>query len=107
MSNVPTSLNVPKNPAERRAWICYQLRLRGSSLRRIASDLGVSQQAASHALLSPSSHIEKAIAEAIGLTPETLFPERFDAAGNRLSRVREQQRTTRRRAGNVQSGEAA
>jgi len=88
-------------------WVVGQLRLRGTSLRRLAGEAGVSQQAMSHALTAPSSYLEAVIAEALGLTPRQLFPERFDDAGNRLHWTREPQRTTRRRAGNVQSGEAA
>lgn len=107
MSIVPTSVNVPKNPTERRVWVVIQLRLRGTSLRRLAAQTGVSQQAMSHALTGSSSHLEVVIAEALGLTPQQLFPERFTEDGIRLHWTREQQRTTRRRAGNVQSEEAA
>lgn len=102
-----TTLDIPKNPAERRAWICFQLRLRGTSLRAIARRLGVSQQAVSNALMTPSSHIEPAIAEAIGLTAQQLFPERFDDAGNRLPRTRPQHRITRPSGRNVEQEQAA
>jgi len=84
MSNVPTSMNIPKDPAERRVWIVGQLRLRGTSLRRLAAITGVSQQAMSHALTGSSSHLEVVIADALGLTPQQLFPERFTADGGRL-----------------------
>lgn len=107
MSNVPTSYQVPKNPAERRVWIWVQLRLRGASLRRLAAEHGVSQQAMSHALIAPSSHLEVVIAAALGLTPQQLFPERFDDRGNRLGWTRTQQRTTRAVARNVEEERAA
>lgn len=88
-------------------WIVGQLRLRGTSLRRLADQTGVSQQAMSHALTGSSSHLEPVIAQALGLTPQQLFPERFTAEGVRLHWTREPQRTTRRRPGNVEQESAA
>lgn len=88
-------------------WILGELRLRGTSLRRLAAEHGVSQQAMSHALIASSSHLEAVIAEAIGLTAQQLFPERFDEQGNRLSWTREQQRITRQFGRNVEEGRAA
>ena len=107
MSIAPTSNLIPKNPAERRGWIVWQLRLKGTSLRRLAAEHGVSQQAMSHALTASSSHLETVIAEALGLRPEQLFPERFDDRGNRLTWTRDQQRSTRRMVRNVEEEQAA
>lgn len=107
MSIAPSTLDVPRNPAERRAWVCYQLRLRGDSLSAIARRIGVSHQAVSNAMMTPSKDIEQAIAEAIGLTPEQLFPEWFDAAGKRLVRTRPTQRSTRPDGRNDQQEQAA
>lgn len=101
MSSAIATLTVPKNTAERRIWICAQLRLRGNSLRRLAREQGVSHQAMSAALMAPNSHLEPVIAAALGLTPTQLFPERFDRLGNRLCGTRLPQRSTRPRAGNV------
>jgi lambda repressor-like predicted transcriptional regulator len=105
MSTEPAILDIPKNPAVRRAWVCYQLRLRGTSLRRIAQQHNVSPQAVSAALMTPSSHIEQAIAAALDLTPEQLFPERFDAVGHRLTHTRLPNRSTAAPGCNVQSGQ--
>jgi len=107
MTNDLTTVNIPKNPAERRVWICGQLRLKGKSLRRLAAQNGVSQQAMSAALLNSSSHLEPVIAAAIGLTAKQLFPERFGADGNRLSHTREPQRSTAPKGRNVKEGRAA
>lgn len=107
MSIVLTTLNIPKNPAERRAWVCFQLRLRGKSLSKIARAEGVSQQAVSNALMTPSSRLEQAIAEALELTAQDLFPERFDPMGFRLSHTRPVQRTTRPASRNVEEEKAA
>lgn len=99
-------MNIPKNPVERRAWVIYQLRCRGSSLSQIARQEGVSQQAVSNALMTPSYRLEIAIANAIGVTVEALFPERYDGA-YRLPYTRPDQRSTAAPRGNVQEGEAA
>jgi len=102
-----STVNVPKSPAERRAWIVYQLRIRGASLRRLAAQVGVSPQAMSNALMLPSSHLEPVIAEALGLTVQQLFPERFDALGTRVCWTRDQQRSTHHAYRNVEQERAA
>lgn len=106
MSIVHTTLDIPKNPAERRGWVIWQLRLQGSSLSKIARAEGVSQQAVSNALIAPSSHLETAIAKALNLTPEQLFPERFNGV-HRLSHTRQVQRNARASKHNVEDAEAA
>lgn len=107
MSNAPATLNIPKEPARRRVWVKGELELRGLSLRKLAVREGVSHQAMSSALVTPSSHLQAVIAEALGLTVHQLFPEWYDASGARLGRTRSPQRITGRRASNVESGEAA
>ena len=47
------------------------------------------------------------IAEALDLTVQQLFPERFAVTGERIHHTRQQHRSTRRAAANVQNGEAA
>jgi Predicted transcriptional regulator len=101
MSRAIAILDVPINAAERRVWICAQLRMRGNSLRHLAREEGVSHQAMSAALVAPNAHLEPVIAKALGLTPRQLFPERFDHAGNRVCQTRAPQRSTRPSAGNV------
>lgn len=107
MSITSSTVDIPKEPAIRRAWVVYQLRIRGLSFGSLARDSGVSRQAISNALLMPSSHLEEIIAEAIGLTAQELFPERFDATGRRLHRTRSPERNTRANPDNVKTGEAA
>lgn len=94
-SHEQTTSDIPKNPAVRRVWVCGQLRLRGTSLRALALKEGVTPQAMSAALAAPNKHLEPVIAGALGLTPERLFPERFDAVGNRVVQTRLPQRSTR------------
>lgn len=95
MSNAIATSDVPKNPAVRRVWICGQLRLRGTSLRALAQNEGVTHQAMSATLVAPNVHLEPVISGALGFTPDQLFPERFDSRGNRVVRTCNRQRTTR------------
>ncbi|WP_162917003.1 helix-turn-helix domain-containing protein [Dongia deserti] len=97
-----TTYDVPKDAAKRRHWVIYQLRVRGTNLRRFAFQIGVSQQAVSAALFSPSSYIETALAKELGLKPQQLFPERFDSAGRRLHATRSPQRSRAPLGRNVQ-----
>ncbi len=56
-----------------------ELRIRGTSLAQISRDLGVTDSALS--LIGKGFHrsrrIEKALADAVGSTPEALFPDRY------------------------------
>lgn len=56
-----------------------ELHIRGTSLARIARELGVSDAALT--LVGKggnlSRRIEKALARAVGITPEALFPDRY------------------------------
>lgn len=101
-------MNIPKKPAIRREWIGYQLRIRGLSLRALSRQEGVSHQAVSAAASGGGSrHLQEAIAAALGLHPQDLFPELYDEHGNRLGRTRTPNRSTRPRGGNVQKERAA
>lgn len=62
---------------QRREWIKYQLRLKDSSMAKIARRLGVSRQAVTNALVSPYPRMERAIAYELGTTPDQLWPERY------------------------------
>ena len=74
------------NPVSRRAWITFQLRLKGESFSTIARSMGVSRQAVRKALYMPYPRMEEAIASVIGLPPQVLFPERYSADGQSLHR---------------------
>lgn len=93
----------------RRAWILYQFRIRGLSLRSFAKEQGVSHQSVSAATNGggASSHLQEAIAAAIGLAPRQLYPELYDATGKRLGNVRPPNRITRDETGNVEKRGAA
>ena len=97
----------PKNPADQRGWIIWQLHRRGWSLTRIALQEGVSLQAVSAALVRPSSHLQRTIARVLNLDPQHLFPETFAPDGRRLGKTRRMNRSTRPGGRNVEEGVAA
>lgn len=108
MSIEPTdSLTPPSSPTARRAWVIYQLRLRGRSLTSLARENGVTAQAVSNALVLPSSHLEKVIAGALGLSVPALFPERFSPNGQRLTFTRAPERNMHGSGRNRRSAGAA
>lgn len=93
MTVVKTPQDIPHDPRKRRLWIIFQLQSKGKSLSSLAGDEGVSQQAISaSAAGNGSSHLREALAAAIGVTAQDLFPEHFDVCGNRLRKPRKPQR---------------
>lgn len=92
MSSLTTTLPVPKEPGFRRAWLVYQLRLRGWSLAELARQEGVNYEALARTMVEPNSHLEPIVARVLGTTVQELFPERFDKNGRRLHRTRERSR---------------
>lgn len=86
-------LVVPTDIEERASWVQHQLRIRGTSLAAIARARGWSRRPIAMALRVPSFPQEQAIAEALGVAVETLFPERYDANGQRLHAVRPKNRS--------------
>ena len=57
---------------------------RGWSLRQLALDAGVSAQCVSIALRRPSPKGEKILIDFLGMSGHELWPERYDARGNRI-----------------------
>lgn len=80
--------DIPTSPHERVLWVGMQLKLRGTSLAKLARDNGWGKQAMYFALRAPSYPQEQVIAEALGVTVRDLFPERYDSKGNRIHPIR-------------------
>lgn len=112
MAIARSTLDIPKNPSDRRAWILYRLRCIGLNCRALGRELGVSHQAVSDAARGkPSRHIEAALAAKIGVPPQALFPEHYDKTGRRIPVARSTERkgegTRPAQNRNVESSEAA
>jgi len=89
MTQEATPIAVPKNPAERRVWIIQRLRGRGWTLRALAREVGVAPQTIAACIDAPNANIEPVLAEALGLTPRDVWPERWSPeTGRRLAQVR-------------------
>ncbi|KAB7624357.1 helix-turn-helix domain-containing protein [Alkalilimnicola sp. S0819] len=69
------------DPIQRRAWVKYQIHLQGRSMAQVAADAGVKRQCLYSTFLKSYPRMEKVIADAVGLTPAELWPERYDAVG--------------------------
>jgi Ner family transcriptional regulator len=77
MSSPSDSREIPEDPVQRNEWIKFQLRVRGSSLSKLARRLGVTRQAVRNALAASYPRMERVIALEIGLDPEHIWPERY------------------------------
>jgi len=75
------------DPAKRRAWVIYQLNLRGKSLASLAREYQLERTAPGQALRSPYPRMERAIAEAVDVPVHELFPDRYSPNGERLIRM--------------------
>lgn len=72
----------PRDPAQLRAWIKFQLDLRGTNLQKLAEQHGLSRNAVRVALVRPYPRGERIIAAALGFKhPRTLWPGRYDEHG--------------------------
>lgn len=85
-----TKINTPKKPALNdwhKADIKCALEKHGWSLRRLSIANGYTPTSASVPLRNPWPRMEKIIADAIGVTPETIWPSRYgpDGKSNRKS----------------------
>jgi len=74
--------DMPHDPAQRWEWIKYQLRLRECSTAKLARQLGVTDRAIRAVKTTPYPRMERAIAEALGVKTQELWPERWDSEGN-------------------------
>jgi Ner family transcriptional regulator len=70
-----------KDPRKRRGWIIYQLTLQGRSLASVARDAGVKRQTLYQVFHIRYPRMEKILADVLGLTPQLIFPERYDENG--------------------------
>ncbi|EGX99848.1 hypothetical protein AZA_19560 [Nitrospirillum viridazoti Y2] len=84
-----TTLPVFASPRERSIWVQAQLRLSNQSFSQIARDNGWSRVVVTNAMYVASNPQEVAIAAALGVSQQELFPERFDRNGIRLHVVRQ------------------
>ena len=89
-----------RDPVKRRAWVKYQVQLQGRSMAQLAADHGVKRATLYQTFQRPYPRMEAIIADAVGLTPQELWPERYDADGlpnrpNRRSHTKGRKRTSK------------
>ncbi|WP_137971897.1 helix-turn-helix domain-containing protein [Pseudomonas sp. F(2018)] len=74
-------IDIPADLEQRWEWIKYQLRINDCSTAELARQLSVTDRAIRNAKLRPYPRIERAIAQALGIDPWRLWPERWNADG--------------------------
>lgn len=86
MKNKDNTLkDVLNDPKKRRAWVIWQLSLKGRNLADVARTMGATRQAVYKAFRAPYPKMEQAIADELGMVVATLFPERYtDGIPNRV-----------------------
>lgn len=84
------------DPKRRRDWVIYQLRLQGRSMADVArkAEPPVRRQTLYNAFLTPYPRMEKLIADSVGLTPQQVFPERYDRDGLPVRRMGRPKKST-------------
>lgn len=70
-----------ENPGWHSARIKMELEVRGWSLASLSREHGYSPTAAGRALRTTWPHMEQVIAEALGVEPRIIWPDRYDANG--------------------------
>ncbi len=75
------------DPAKRRAWVKYQIHMQGRTMSAVADEAGVKRQTLYQAFQRSYPRMEKIIADAVGLEPAVLWPERYDEHGLPLYRM--------------------
>jgi Ner family transcriptional regulator len=70
-------IQILRDPKKRRAWVIYQLGLKGMNLSDIAREHGVVRGTVYHAFNQPYPRMERAIADALGMLVTDLWPERY------------------------------
>jgi Ner family transcriptional regulator len=70
------------DPKKRRSWVLYQIHKQGRSLAEIGRESGVVSRSIMYAAFrKPYPKIEKILAQAVDVTPQQLFPERYGTDG--------------------------
>jgi Ner family transcriptional regulator len=80
-----TLTDILRDPQKRRAWVIWQLSLKGRNLTDIARTMGVTRSSVYRAFVTPYPKMERAIADELGMCVAHLFPDRYtDGIPNRV-----------------------
>lgn len=77
------NVSFPSTDEGRREWIKARLKLAGYTLGGLARELGLSRTASQRALWRSYPRMERIIAEKLGLSPQEIWPERYEARRRR------------------------
>lgn len=76
-----------RDPEKRKHWAIYQFGLRGRSLASVAREVGIKKDTLYVVWSRPYPRMERVLAELLGITPQEMFPDRYDAAGKPARRI--------------------
>lgn len=76
-----TTRRLLANPKKRRAWVIYQLLLKGKTLADVARNAGVQRQTLYHVFDRAYPRMEAVLASALSMQPQQLFSERYCSDG--------------------------
>jgi Ner family transcriptional regulator len=93
-----TTKRLLQDPDKRRAWVKYQIHLTGRSMAQVADAAGVNRQTLYSAFFKTYPRMEKVIADALGLPPAVVFPDRYDADGLPIYRMGRPKKSTSKQA---------
>lgn len=103
--------DIPKKPVSQQDWhpayIVYQLRLKGLSLRRLARLNGYAPTSGEVVNRTPFPKMERLVAGAIGVAPQAIWPSRYNADGTPKSGLHSRKRSTPARERNVEVKDVA
>ena len=104
-------LDTPKKPATQQDWhpayIVYQLRLKGLSLRRLSRLNGFAASSAEVVNRIAWPKMERLVAKAIGVAPQEIWPSRYNNDGTPKSGLHSRKRSTPAHERNVEVKSAA
>lgn len=75
------TLKLFSDPKKRWAWIKYQLTLTNNSIAKVARKNKVKPQTVSSVQHTPYPRMENLLAKEVGVTAQTLFPDRYNEDG--------------------------
>ncbi|CAA0103205.1 helix-turn-helix domain-containing protein [Zhongshania aliphaticivorans] len=73
-----------QDPIKRRAWVIFQLSLKGQTFASVAREHGYERTAPRQAFERRYPRMEQILADAVGLPVQALWPERYDLDGTPL-----------------------
>ena len=83
----PRDIKLLRDPETRKHWVRYQLFLQGTTMSKLAQANGITRTCLYTVWRRTYPKMEKLIANALGLEPHQMFPERYQSNGLPIYRM--------------------